>query len=275
MTDARDPSIEGDLALALELADEADRLSMSRFGAADLIVESKPDLTPVSEADQAVERAIRDRLATDRPADGVLGEEYGSQGPASRQWIIDPIDGTKNYVRGVPVWACLIALRVNGRVNVGVVSAPALSRRWWAARGFGAFVRDPATPGGRRISVSAVTSIENASFSFSDATGWRERGAEAGLADLLGGTWRQRAYGDFWSHMLVAEGVVDVAAEPQLETYDMAALVPIVEEAGGRMTAFDGGPALVGGCALTTNGLLHEAALRLLAPRRPDIPPTP
>ena len=252
------------LALALELADDADRLSMARFGASDLIVESKPDLTPVSDVDRAVEQALRGRLQSTRPADGILGEEYGQQGSTDRQWIIDPIDGTKNYVRGVPVWATLIALRDAGAITVGVVSAPALGRRWWAERGSGAYATSPGSPEPRRLSVSAVRSLADASFSFSDAIGWSTR-TRSGLQALLDSTWRQRAYGDFWSHMMVAEGVVDIAAEPVLETYDMAALVPVVEEAGGRMTAYDGGSPLGGGSALTTNGHLHDDVLALLA----------
>jgi histidinol-phosphatase len=257
-------TIADDLALALRLADIADALSMARFRATDLAVETKPDLTPVSEADRAVEQALRAVLATDRPDDGILGEEYGSVGDAQRRWIIDPIDGTKNYVRGVPVWATLIALLADDEVVVGVVSAPALARRWWAAQGMGAFATDPASPQPRRLQASRVSQLADASFSYSDAIGWAERGAGSGLERLLSGTWRQRAYGDFWSHMMVAEGVVDIAAEPQLETYDMAALVPIVHEAGGRMTAYDGGPALGGGSAVTTNGVLHADVLALL-----------
>ena len=258
--------IDDDLALALRLADLADGLSMARFRAADLVVDTKPDLTPVSEADRAVEQALRTALADARPADGILGEEYGSAGSTARQWIIDPIDGTKNYVRGVPVWATLIALLVDGEVVVGVVSAPALARRWWAARGRGAFATDPGSPEPRRLQASRVATLADASFSYSDAIGWAERGAADGLDALLTGTWRQRAYGDFWSHMMVAEGVVDIAAEPRLESYDMAALVPIVQEAGGLMTAYDGGSALGGGSALTTNGLLHDSVLALLRP---------
>lgn len=253
-----------DLALALRLADLADGLSLASFRAADLVVDTKPDLTPVTEADRGVERALRAELAALRPSDGILGEEYGTVGDARRRWVIDPIDGTKNYVRGVPVWATLIALLHDGDPVVGVVSAPALSRRWWASRGHGAYGTDPASPQPRRLRVSAVSALADASFSFSDAHGWAERGAESGLQSLLADTWRQRAYGDFWSHMMVAEGVVDIAAEPQLEPYDMAALVPIVEEAGGRMTAYDGGPALGGGCAVATNGLLHTTVLDLL-----------
>jgi histidinol-phosphatase len=257
-------ALADDLSFALELADLADALAMASFRAADLVVETKPDLTPVSEADRAVERAIRAQLAARRPEDAVLGEEYGQAGASSRRWIIDPIDGTKNYVRGVPVWATLIALLDGDDIVLGVVSAPALARRWWAATGLGAYATDPGSAHPRRLRVSAVGVLADASFSYSDAIGWAERGAADGLRTLLADTWRQRAYGDFWSHMMVAEGVVDVAAEPQLESYDMAALVPIVEEAGGRLTAFDGGSAIAGGSALSSNGLLHAEVVRLV-----------
>lgn len=253
-----------DLAFAQCMADVADSLAMSRFRAADLIVETKPDLTPVSEADRAVERALRDLIAAERPGDSVLGEEYGNDGSAPRQWILDPIDGTKNYVRGVPVWATLIALLEDGEVTVGVVSSPPLARRWWATRGSGAFVREPGVDEPRRLQVSRVSTLADASVSISDERGWSERGASRGLRALLEDTWRQRAYGDFWSHMLVAEGAIDIAAEPHLETYDMAALIPIVQEAGGLMTAYSGESALLGGCAVATNGLLHEQVLALL-----------
>jgi histidinol-phosphatase len=262
-----DSSLADDLALAIRLADLADGLSMARFRAEDLVIETKPDLTPVSDVDRGVEQALRGRLGEERPDDGVLGEEYGISGDSPRRrWVLDPIDGTKNYVRGVPVWATLIALMHGDDIVLGVVSAPALARRWWAARGLGAFATDPGSTQPRRLRVSAVGTLADASFSFSDMAGWDERGAAGGLRTLLAGTWRQRAYGDFWSHMMVAEGVVDIAAEPQLESYDMAALVPIVEEAGGRLSAYDGGPALAGGSALSTNGLLHADVLGLLVP---------
>ena len=252
-----------DLELALAMADAADLITMDRFGALDLVVETKPDLTPVTEADKATEVALRAMLAELRPGDSVLGEEFGtSDGSAARRWIIDPIDGTKNYVRGVPVWATLIALVADGEVVVGVVSAPALARRWWAASGSGAWGRmldrEPV-----RLQVSLVRSLNDASLSYSDAVGWSSITA-TGLESLLNTTWRQRAYGDFWSHILVAEGAVDVAAEPALGPWDIAAIIPIVTEAGGRITAFDGRPALEGGCAVTTNGALHEAVLHLL-----------
>lgn len=261
-----------DLALALTLADLADELSLSRFRAADLVVETKPDFTPVSEADRAVEQALRTALGEARPDDSILGEEYGIEGSGRRRWILDPIDGTKNYVRGVPVWSTLIGLMDGDEVIVGVVSAPALGRRWWAARGEGAWSSEPHRPEPRRLHVSGVGTLADASFSFSDPVGWSERGAAEGLDVLLHDTWRQRAYGDFWSHMMVAEGVVDIAAEPQLETYDMAALIPIIEEAGGRITAYDGGSALGGGSAVTTNGRLHSSVLSVLSGQDPATP---
>ena len=192
-------------------------------------------------ADREAEGILRAHIAARHPGHAILGEEYGAAGSTARRWILDPIDGTKNYVRGVPVWATLIALLVDEVIVVGVVSAPALARRWWAARGMGAFAVDPATEEPRRLQVSAVSALADASFSYSDAIGWDARGAGRGLQTLLSETWRQRAYGDFWSHMMVAEGVVDVAAEPQLESYDMAALVPIVEEAGIPMLAAGAG----------------------------------
>lgn len=254
-----------DLQLALHLADLADQRSLERFRAGDLVVHTKPDLTPVTEADQAVERTLRQELASARPADGILGEEYGTDGAdAPRRWVLDPIDGTKNYVRGVPVWATLIGLMDGPEVVVGVVSAPAMGRRWWAARGEGAFTTDPGSRLPRPLRVSAVRALDDASFSYSDARGWAERGAAGGLQALLDTTWRQRAYGDFWSHMLVAEGAIDIAAEPDLQSYDMAALVPIVEEAGGRFTSYAGGDPLVDGSAVCTNGVLHDEVLALL-----------
>jgi histidinol-phosphatase len=260
------PDYAADLALARALADDADTISFARFGAADLVVESKPDLTPVSDADKAVEQAIRGRLARERPDDAVLGEEFGSAGTGSRRWILDPIDGTKNFVRGVPVWATLIGLMDGDDVVVGVVSAPALGRRWWARQGGGAwtsvFGADP-----RQLSVSRVTTVADASVSYSSFTGdegWGDR--HAGFTGLLTDAWRTRAYGDFWSYMLVAEGAVDIAAEAELQLYDMAALAPVVTEAGGRFTSVDGHDGVLHGNAVATNGLLHEAVLAALTP---------
>lgn len=250
-----------DLVLALRMADAADEISLDRYRAHDLIVESKPDLSPVTDADRAVESAIRDLLATHRPDDAIHGEEFGRT-DGDRQWIIDPIDGTKNFVRGVPVWATLIALAVDGDCTIGVVSAPAMGRRWWAHVGHGAYSRGPESPRERRLHVSAVDRLEDASFAFSDSVGWGA--AAGGFTSILEATWRQRAYGDFWSHMLVAEGAVDIAAEPALQIYDLAALLPIVSEAGGRATTFTGESALGNGSLLTTNGHLHTEACTIL-----------
>jgi histidinol-phosphatase len=255
------PDYSADLELARRLADLADASTMRRYGAADLVVEAKPDLTPVSDADTATEEVIRELLAQERPADAVSGEEFGTDGSGARRWVIDPIDGTKNFVRNVPVWATLIALLDGDDAVVGVVSAPALGRRWWAARGTGAWGTVGAgTP--RRLSVSRVSSLEDASLSYSSLSGWGPR-REAFLA-LIDRVWRSRAYGDFWSYMLVAEGAVDLAAEPELSLWDMAALVPIVVEAGGRFTGLNGvdGPQQRGAAA--SNGLLHEALLRMI-----------
>ncbi len=240
-----------DLALALELADLADAITLGRFQAADLVVETKPDLTPVTEADREVERVIRERLARERPDDAVLGEEFGSEAGGDRRWIIDPIDGTKNYVRGIPVWGTLLALQN----EVAVVSAPALHRRWWARRGEGAFAD------GRAIHVSSVAQLEDAQLSFSGLKDWEELGRLDALLELGRRCWRTRAFGDFWSYMLVAEGAVDIACEPVVELWDLAAPQLIVEEAGGRFTDLAGAPRADGGSALATNGLLHEQAL--------------
>ena len=253
----------GDLELALSLADAADAITTARFGAVDLVVETKPDLTPVSDADRAVEAAIRARLGDARPGDAVAGEEFGATGDAARRWVIDPIDGTKNFVRGVPVWATLIALLDGVTPVVGVVSAPALGRRWWAARGAGAQASTFGAPP-RRLAVSQVRDLADASISYSSLGGWGDR--RASFTGLLDRVWRSRAYGDFWSYLLVAEGAVDLAAEPELALWDMAALYPVVTEAGGRFSALDGTDGVHGGNACASNGLLHDALLAALRP---------
>jgi histidinol-phosphatase len=251
-----------DLDLARRLADAADAITMQRYGAADLAVESKPDLTPVSDADTAVERAIREILERERPADAVSGEEFGAAGTGERRWAIDPIDGTKNYVRGVPVWATLIALLDGPDAVVGVVSAPALGRRWWGSRGAGAWLQfDGET---RRLRVSRVASLAAASLSYASLGGWAALGLRDAFVALMDQVWRTRAYGDFWSYMLLAEGAVDLAAEPELSLWDMAALAPIVTEAGGRFTGLDGVDGVHQGNAAASNGLLHNAFLAAL-----------
>jgi histidinol-phosphatase len=255
----------GDLELALALADAADVITMGRFGAGDLVVDTKPDLTPVSDADRAVETAMRDRLAGERPGDAVIGEEYGVTGDSDREWIVDPVDGTKNFVRGAPVWATLLALRVDGEVVVGVASAPALGRRWWASRGAGSWT---SYAGGetQRCTVSKVTSLADAFLSYSSLTGWEDQGRLDALLALGRRVWRTRAFGDFWSHVLVAEGAVDISCEPEVSLWDLAALQPIVEEAGGRFTDLSGVDRPDGGSVVCTNGLLHDDVLAALAP---------
>ncbi len=257
------PFAAADLDLARALADTADAITTARFGAADLVVDAKPDLTPVSDADRAVEQALRAAIAEARPGDPVVGEEFGADpgaGSDARRWVIDPIDGTKNFVRGVPVWATLIALLDGVDPLVGVVSAPALGRRWWAGRGGGAWTTAlGAAP--RRIAVSQVADLADASLSYASLSGWAELGRRAAFLELMDACWRTRAYGDFWSYMLLAEGAVDLAAEPELSLWDMAALAPIVTEAGGRFTALDGTDGVHGGNAAASNALLHEALL--------------
>ena len=257
-------SLVTDLELALELADQADALTTGRFRALDLAVESKPDLTPVTDADRSVERALRKTLQDKRPHDAVIGEEYGATGSDGRRWIVDPIDGTKNFVRGVPVWATLIALQEDERITTGVVSAPALGRRWWAARGQGAFVQHGSER--RTCRVSTVANLSDAFLSYASLSGWAEQGRLDSLLELTQQVWRTRAFGDFWSHVLVAEGVVDISCEPVVSLWDLAPLQVIVEEAGGRFSDLSGTPRADGGSVVCTNGLLHDAALRALSP---------
>jgi histidinol-phosphatase len=258
-----------DLALALELADACDAITLGRYGAADLAVETKADATPVSEADLGAEEAVRARLAQERPQDAVLGEEYGSSEsdpahPGGRRWIIDPIDGTKNYVRGIPVWATLLALEEAGEPSVAVVSAPALGRRWWGSRGDGAFMRDGLSNGPRRLGVSRVRELGDAQVSFGDLEEWRTTERLDRMLALVEQCGRSRGLGDFWSYMLVAEGAVDIGLDPVATLWDLAAMQLIVEEAGGRFTDLGGRRTADGGDAIATNGLLHEAALALV-----------
>lgn len=256
-------TIADDMALALELADQADTLTMDRFGALDLHVETKPDLTPVTDADRGAEEALRASLASARPGDTVFGEEFGGTTTLTgRQWVIDPIDGTKNFVRGVPVWCTLIALLEDGVPTVGVVSAPALARRWWAGLGQGAFGSFAGAT--RKLSVSGVADLASASLSYSDlTTGWENRRDR--FVELTDAVWRVRAYGDFWSYCMVAEGAVDIACEPEVKLWDIAPLDILIREAGGTFTSIDGAAGPHGGSALATNGALHPAVLDRLA----------
>ena len=257
-------SAADDLALALSIAADADLVSIDRFRAIDLRVETKPDRTPVTDADRAVERLVRERIAAARPGDSILGEEFGAEGGGARQWIIDPIDGTANFLRGVPIWGTLVALAVDGAPTVGVVSAPALGMRWWGARGHGAWADRTDGPLGdppRRISVSGVRELADASISYNSIQGWDLAGRTDALLELTRSVWRARAIGDMWSFMLLAEGAIDAVGEFDLQPYDMAALIPIIEEAGGRFTDAEGRPGPWGGSAIATNGHLHDAFL--------------
>ncbi|MFM1785325.1 MAG: hypothetical protein RLZZ108_349 [Actinomycetota bacterium] len=248
-----------DLLLAQELADIADAITLARFKALDLVVETKPDRSEVTDADRATELAIKAKLAEKRPEDGVIGEEFGSSEGNNRVWIIDPIDGTANFLRGVPVWATLIALVIDGKPVVSVVSAPALGRRWWGSPGEGSKTRD-LDGSVRKLEVSKVTSIEDASLSYNNLQLWDRAGMLDSLVGLSRKVWRTRAYGDFWSYMLLAEGALEIVAEHDLKIYDIAALVPIVEQSGGQISALNGPLTPETSSVLATNGLLHAAS---------------
>ena len=250
-------TFEQDLALALALADAADRISLPRFRALDLKIETKPDLTPVTDADKSVERALIDLLAQQRPGEAIVGEEFGTSGQGSRKWIIDPIDGTANFVRGVPIWATLIALSVDQKPTVSVVSAPALGARWWAAPGTGAYIKSISGEI-RKLAVSKVSRLEDCSLSYNNLQPWQKTGFLPQLLELSERVWRTRAYGDFWSYMLLAEGSVDVVAEHDLKIYDIAALVPIIEQAGGSISQLQGPLTEQSSSVLATNSLLHS-----------------
>jgi len=253
-----------DLALALRLADVADAITLDRFRAADLRVTRKPDRTPVTDADTATEDALRAVIDSERPGDAVLGEERGGDLPDSgRGWVLDPIDGTKNYSRGVPAWATLIGLTVHGRAVVGVASAPALGRRWWGAHGLGAWTSENGGPP-RRITVSGVADLADAYLSTTDFRTFSENGDLPRWLALADACWETRAFGDFWQYCLVAEGVIDVAVDRAAGVWDLAALVPILDEAGGRLTDLDGVATHDGGNALASNGHVHGAALEVL-----------
>ena len=266
-------SLQSDLSFARELADMADAISMDRFRSVDLVVTTKPDMTPVSDADKAVETALRAAIADSRAGDSVRGEEFGVtagiEGDSRRQWIVDPIDGTKNYVRGVPIWATLISLAIDTVPVVGVVSAPALGTRWWGATGQGAFINErlgsAVSDQARRIHVSRVSELADASISLSGLTRWENAGRLPQLLALTREVWRTRDYGDMWPYMMVAEGLLEVSGEYDLQVYDMAALVPIVQEAGGRFTSIDGEEGPWHGSAIATNGLLHDRVVAALA----------
>ncbi len=252
-------TLSADLELALELADAADSVTREHFAhVRDLVVDTKPDLTPVTEADRETERVMRDHLGRSRPEDGIVGEEHGATGSSSRRWVLDPIDGTKNFIRGVPIWATLVALEVDGSPQLGVVSAPALCARWWAVRGGGAFLE------GERISVSEVATIGEAHLAYDSVPEMEEVGFGDAFLALLPRCWRTRGVGDFWAHVLVAQGAMDAAVGPEVNRWDWSAPSLIVEEAGGRVTTLEGA-ALDDRCSiLATNGVLHDEILAAL-----------
>jgi histidinol-phosphatase len=253
--------VSSDLEFALRLADAADAITSARFRSLDLKVSRKPDRTPVTDADTAVEDQIRALIAAEFPDDAVAGEERGGTVGAGRTWVLDPIDGTKNFLRGVPAWATLIALVIEGKPVAGVVSAPALGRRWWAAAGQGAFTND-----GRKLSVSDVSSLDDAYLSTTHLGSWVEHHSREAYLRLVDACWENRAFGDFWQHCLVAEGAIDIAAEAIVNPWDLAPLQVLVEEAGGRFTDLSGVPTFEGGSVLSTNGRLHSAVLVKLGP---------
>ena len=250
--------------LALKLADAADEISLARFRALDLRVEAKPDASPVTDADRSVEERLRAILERHRPEDAIIGEEFANQGEASRTWIIDPIDGTSNYLRGIPIWASLVALRVDDEITTSVVSAPALGRRWWAQRGNGAFTKD--IDGRiRLIETSKVSDLAASSISYNSLQLWDQVGKLDKLVALSRQVWRTRAFGDFLSYMYLAEGALEMVSEHDLKIYDIAALVPIVEEAGGTFTAIDGPLTADSSSVLATNTLMHDEFMRALS----------
>jgi histidinol-phosphatase len=261
-------TLADDLAVALTLAHEADLIAIDRYRAQDLDVQLKPDRTQVTDADTRVERMIRDHLEQARPADAILGEEFGGGDPHApgRQWIVDPIDGTANFVRGVPIWGSLISLVVDGVPQVGVVSAPALGRRWWGATGHGAWL-EVQGEAARRIRVSGIADLADATLSYNSLKHWDEYGRLDDLIALSRQVGRTRAFGDLWSYMLLAEGAIDIAAEFDVKPWDIAALVPIVREAGGTVTSVTGDDRLDGLSIVASNGALHQSVLQLLPSR--------
>ena len=256
-----------DLEFTHKLADAADKISMARFGAMDLKIETKPDLTPVSDADKRVEEELRKLIANYSPQDSIIGEEFGHDGGGNREWILDPIDGTKNFVRGVPFWGTLIGLRVDGEMTTGMVSAPALGRRWFGATGLGSFLQTKTNSfqSERKLQVSKVSKLGDAYLGYSSQERWEKKSQEEEFEKLLKKVWRARGFGDFIIHMMVAEGSLDLAMEPSLAIWDMAALIPIIREAGGNVTSLNNGDPLIEKSLVTTNGLLHEQTIKLFS----------
>ena len=269
-TRARVSAVELDawLGFAQAACDAADALALLHFRR-DLEIMTKPDRSFVTVADQAIERLIRERILAAYPEHGLVGEEYGSEAGAARcRWYIDPIDGTHNFIRGIPLFGTLLALEVDGELQLGVISAPALRERWYARRGGGAWALGAAgTEAPRPIHVSAVATLDDAQVLYGSAHDIAESGRAPGFAGLLGQVWRDRGFGDFWGYALLAEGAAEAVVEVDLSAWDMAAPLVLVEEAGGRVTDFAGRRLIDSGTLLATNGLLHDTILaRLAAP---------
>jgi histidinol-phosphatase len=255
------PTLQDELSLALRVAAIADGISLPGFSSRSFGVSRKADNSEVTEIDRTAEQAIVASLTSARPDYGIYGEEYGVSGPADAeyQWVIDPIDGTTNFVRGVPVWATLIALVHNGIPVLGVVSAPAMGFRWWATKGGGAFFN------GTRIYVSKTQTIAEAHVSTTPNAGWDAVGGIPKLVQLQTDALRARGFGDFWQHMLVAQGAIDVAVDViGLQPYDNAAIYPIVQEAGGTITDRFGNADWRANSSVSSNGVLHAEVLSRL-----------
>jgi histidinol-phosphatase len=250
------------LALAHACCDEADRIALASFRR-DLVITAKPDRTLVTQADQAIERVIRERIVDRFPGHGLVGEEYGvEQGDAAVRWYIDPIDGTHNYVRGVPLFGTLLAVERDGEIQAGVLSAPAMRERWFARRGAGAWARG--LDGERRIRVSEVGSLGDAQVLYGSATDSRRSGLMPGFDALVGSAWRERGFGDFWGYALVAEGAAECMLETGMNAWDLAAPQVLIEEAGGRVTDVTGARRIDAPSFVGTNGRLHEEILRIV-----------
>jgi len=262
---ASDAELDAWLAFAQAACDAADAVALGHFRR-DLEVLTKPDHSFVTAADQAVERLIRERILATYPDHGLVGEEYGTEAAAARRrWYIDPIDGTHNFIRGVPLFGTLLALEVDGELQLGVVSAPALRERWYARRGGGAWAVGAAgNEGPRPIHVSAISALADAQVLYGSAHDVETSPLAPGFAGLLGEVWRDRGFGDFWGYALLAEGAAEAVVEVDLSAWDMAAPLVLVEEAGGRVTDFGGRRLIDSGSLLATNGLLHEAILARL-----------
>jgi histidinol-phosphatase len=252
-----DAELRGWLEVAQAACDEADVIARAHFRR-DLTIDTKPDRTFVTQADTAIEARIRERLLAAFPDHGLVGEEYGTEaGDASVRWYIDPIDGTHNYIRGVPLFGTLLAVERDGELQAGVMSAPALDERWWAWRAGGAWARNRGETA-RRVSVSRVERLEDAQVLYGSGREIARSGHAPGFEALLDDVWRERGFGDFWGYALVAEGAAEAMVEVGLKSWDAAAPSIIIEEAGGRATDLEGGRAIDSGTFLASNGALHE-----------------